>query len=262
MPKKILWALAAALVSIHCASAATAPKPVEATLTIHADEPGAKIDANIYGQFMEHLGRNVYEGIWVGENSPIPNTRGFRNDTLAALKKLKVPVLRWPGGCFADEYHWRDGIGPRNKRPTKINTNWGGDRFNARRPQQMTEQPSRERQVSLSARGPIKAGRTSFNFNVSGNNNYNSNPIIAIDQFGNALNVAARSTNEQKGFQTGLEHSLNANHGIYFNFQRNETDRINNPGGFTYHHCAIMKITADPSKPLDTRWPAQRTTQQ
>ena len=62
---------------------------------------------------MEHLGRNVYEGIWVGENSTIPNTRGFRNDTLAALKKLQVPVLRWPGGCFADEYHWRDGIGER-----------------------------------------------------------------------------------------------------------------------------------------------------
>jgi alpha-N-arabinofuranosidase len=126
MPKKILCALASALVSIHCASAATAPAPVEATLTIHADKPGAKIDANIYGQFMEHLGRNVYEGIWVGENSTIPNTRGFRNDTLAALKKLKVPVLRWPGGCFADEYHWRDGIGPREKRPHRVNTHWGG----------------------------------------------------------------------------------------------------------------------------------------
>ena len=89
MPKRILCAFAAALLSFQGASAATAPKPVEATLTVHADKPGAKIDANIYGQFMEHLGRNVYEGIWVGENSTIPNTRGFRNDTLAALKKLK-----------------------------------------------------------------------------------------------------------------------------------------------------------------------------
>ena len=89
-------------------------------------QPGATIDANIYGQFMEHLGRNVYEGIWVGENSPIPNTRGYRNDMLAALKKLKVPVLRWPGGCFADEYHWRDGIGERAKRPHRVNTFWGG----------------------------------------------------------------------------------------------------------------------------------------
>jgi hypothetical protein len=114
----------------------------------------------------------------------------------------------------------------------QVNTNWGGDRFNARRPQQMTEQPSRERQVSLSARGPIKAGRTSFNFNVSGNNNYNSNPIIAINEFGSALNVAARSTNDQRGMQAGLEHSINANHGIYFNFQRTEREGINHGGGF------------------------------
>ena len=99
---------------------------VEATLTIRADTPGPKIDANLHGQFMEHLGRNVYEGIWVGENSPIPNTRGYRNDVLAALKKLQIPVLRWPGGCFADEYHWRDGIGNRSKRPHRVNTFWGG----------------------------------------------------------------------------------------------------------------------------------------
>jgi alpha-N-arabinofuranosidase len=100
--------------------------PANASLTIRADKPGPKIEADIYGQFMEHLGRNVYEGIWVGEGSPIPNTRGFRNDTLAALKKLSVPVLRWPGGCFADEYHWRDGIGERSKRPHRVNTHWGG----------------------------------------------------------------------------------------------------------------------------------------
>jgi alpha-L-arabinofuranosidase len=117
--------LAAGLLAL-AGTIATAAEPVAAQLTIRADTPGAKIDANIYGQFMEHLGRNVYEGIWVGENSTIPNTRGFRNDTLAALKKLKVPVLRWPGGCFADEYHWRDGIGPRDKRPHRVNTFWGG----------------------------------------------------------------------------------------------------------------------------------------
>jgi len=114
----------------------------------------------------------------------------------------------------------------------QINTTWGGDRFNARRPQQMIEQPSQERQVSLSARGPIKAGKTSFNFNVSGNNNYNSNPIIAINEFGSPLNVAARSTNDQRGMQGGLEHSLNANHGLYFNFQRTEREGLNNSGGF------------------------------
>src|SRR5690349_19008748 len=124
MPKKILLAIVAAL---SCAAhAAPKPEPVSAQLTIRADQPGPTIDANLYGQFMEHLGRNVYEGIWVGEDSKIPNTRGYRNDVLEALKKLQVPALRWPGGCFADEYHWRDGIGPRDKRPHRVNTYWGG----------------------------------------------------------------------------------------------------------------------------------------
>jgi alpha-N-arabinofuranosidase len=87
--------------------------------------PAARFRADLYGQFAEHLGRCIYDGIWVGPNSAIPNTRGLRNDVLAALKRLNVPVLRWPGGCFADEYHWRDGIGPRDKRPRTINTHWG-----------------------------------------------------------------------------------------------------------------------------------------
>jgi alpha-N-arabinofuranosidase len=100
------------------------PAPVE--ITIRADAPGAVINPAIYGQFAEHLGGLVYGGIWVGEKSPIPNTRGYRNDVVAALKELGVPVLRWPGGCFADEYHWRDGIGAREARPRKVNTNWGG----------------------------------------------------------------------------------------------------------------------------------------
>lgn len=98
----------------------------QAEMTIRADQPRGTISRNIYGHFAEHLGRCIYEGIWVGEDSPIPNTRGIRNDVVEALKKLKVPVLRWPGGCFADEYHWRDGIGPRDKRPRRINTHWGG----------------------------------------------------------------------------------------------------------------------------------------
>ena len=95
-------------------------------LTVNADQPGPVINKNIYGQFAEHLGHGIYEGIWVGEKSRIPNTNGFRKDVVAALKDLQVPLIRWPGGCFADEYHWRDGIGPRNKRPVKVNTNWGG----------------------------------------------------------------------------------------------------------------------------------------
>ncbi|MDR1012010.1 MAG: alpha-N-arabinofuranosidase [Opitutaceae bacterium] len=93
---------------------------------IRADQSGPVINRNIYGHFAEHLGRCIYEGIWVGEDSPIPNTRGIRNDVTAALRDLDIPVLRWPGGCFADEYHWRDGIGPREKRPAMINTHWGG----------------------------------------------------------------------------------------------------------------------------------------
>ncbi len=84
-----------------------------------------KIDKNIYGQFSEHLGHCIYGGIWVGENSPIPNIDGMRKDVIDALKEIRVPVLRWPGGCFADEYHWENGIGPRDLRPKMINTNWG-----------------------------------------------------------------------------------------------------------------------------------------
>jgi alpha-N-arabinofuranosidase len=104
------------------------PSPLVKTnrLVIHADQPGAEISRNIYGQFSEHLGHCIYGGIWVGEDSPIPNTRGIRNDVVAALKKIQVPVLRWPGGCFADEYHWMDGIGTPTNRPSMINTHWGG----------------------------------------------------------------------------------------------------------------------------------------
>ena len=103
----------------------------QATLVIRADQPKDVINRNIYGQFAEHLGRLIYEGLWVGEGSSIPNTRGLRNDVLAALKELSVPLLRWPGGCFADEYHWRDGIGPRDKRPRRPNASWGGVDTNA-----------------------------------------------------------------------------------------------------------------------------------
>ena len=84
------------------------------------------IPKEIYGQFAEHLGTCIYGGLWVGERSSVPNTDGYRNDVLQALKELKVPVLRWPGGCFADEYHWRDGIGPKEDRPRMVNNNWGG----------------------------------------------------------------------------------------------------------------------------------------
>jgi alpha-N-arabinofuranosidase len=95
-------------------------------MIVNSDIRKGAIDKNIYGHFSEHLGRCIYEGFWVGEDSPIPNTRGIRNDVVDAMRKIKIPVLRWPGGCFADEYHWKDGIGPREQRPSMVNTHWGG----------------------------------------------------------------------------------------------------------------------------------------
>ena len=98
----------------------------QTTATLHADQGQQIIPKEIYGQFAEHLGSCIYGGLWVGEGSEIPNTNGYRTDVLNALKALKVPVLRWPGGCFADEYHWMDGIGPKENRPKMVNNNWGG----------------------------------------------------------------------------------------------------------------------------------------
>lgn len=98
----------------------------DATVTIHCNQQGPKINKEIYGQFAEHLGSCIYGGLWVGPNSSIPNTDGYRTDVFNALKELQIPVLRWPGGCFADDYHWMDGIGPRDQRPSLRNNNWGG----------------------------------------------------------------------------------------------------------------------------------------
>ena len=95
-------------------------------IVVHADQPGSKIDKAIYGHFAEHLGHCIYGGIYVGEKSDIPNVRGFRTDVVSALKDLKVPLVRWPGGCFADTYHWKDGIGAKSGRPSIINVHWGG----------------------------------------------------------------------------------------------------------------------------------------
>ena len=94
--------------------------------TLHVDEASSEINPEIYGHFAEHLGRLIYGGIMVEPDSKIDNIRGFRTDIIAALKDMKVPVLRWPGGCFADTYNWRDGIGPQQERPSMVNTHWGG----------------------------------------------------------------------------------------------------------------------------------------
>ncbi len=96
-----------------------------ARAVVDLDVTGPRISRHLYGHFAEHLGRCIYDGFWVGEDSPLPNVRGIRQDIVEALRALNVPNLRWPGGCFADEYHWRDGIGPRDQRPRMVNTHWG-----------------------------------------------------------------------------------------------------------------------------------------
>lgn len=96
------------------------------SMLINAKDRISHINPEIYGHFSEHLGRCIYNGIYVGEDSSIPNTDGIRNDIIEAFREIKMPVLRWPGGCFADEYHWKDGIGKKNERKKMINTNWGG----------------------------------------------------------------------------------------------------------------------------------------
>jgi alpha-N-arabinofuranosidase len=123
---RLAAAFAAMLMWLPLMRAESAPASAGATLLLNAGQSGPVINPNIYGQFAEHLGHCIYGGVWVGENSPIPNTRGIRNDVVAALRELHIPNVRWPGGCFADEYHWRDGIGPREQRPKMINTTWGG----------------------------------------------------------------------------------------------------------------------------------------
>ncbi len=118
-PSRVCLLFLFALLSYGAAKADT-------VLTLAPEEGGPVLHRNLQGQFMEHLGRGIYEGIWVGPDSPIPNVDGFRTDVLTALRELEVPLLRWPGGCFADEYHWQDGIGPRDQRKKTVNTTWGG----------------------------------------------------------------------------------------------------------------------------------------
>ena len=117
----------AGLLWLPPASAQARAEPTRrATLAIRADASGPKISRHIYGHFAEHLGRCIYDGLWVGPGSSIPNTGGVRNDVIEALRRIRIPNLRWPGGCFADQYHWEDGIGPRAERPRRVNIHWGG----------------------------------------------------------------------------------------------------------------------------------------
>ena len=120
---KLVARLGLSMIALASASIAHAETPI--ALSVQADKPGAVIDRQIFGQFAEHLGQGVYGGIWVGKDSKIPNVRGIRSDVVAALRAIHVPNVRWPGGCFADEYHWRWGIGPQDKRRQTLNASWG-----------------------------------------------------------------------------------------------------------------------------------------
>jgi len=120
-----LWAALGLFVVLLGVNSLLADEPLAAQAVIHGDQDGGVISRHIYGHFAEHLGRCIYDGFWVGEDSSIPNTRGIRNDVIQALRDLNTPNLRWPGGCFADDYHWRDGIGPPEDRPQRVNIHWG-----------------------------------------------------------------------------------------------------------------------------------------
>ena len=129
--KAILAAAAMLATGVGAAATAQTATPPRATIAIDADSPGPVIEPAVYAQFAEHLGKGIYDGVWVGPDSPIPNTQGFRTDVVEALRRLQVPAVRWPGGCFADSYDWRDGIGPRDQRPVRTNFFWGGLEDNA-----------------------------------------------------------------------------------------------------------------------------------
>lgn len=117
--------IGAVIVFWHLSVPSGLAESLEARAVIWGDQVGGTISRHLYGHFAEHLGRCIYDGIWVGEDSSIPNTRGMRNDIIEALREINIPNLRWPGGCFADDYHWRDGIGPRDSRQKRINLHWG-----------------------------------------------------------------------------------------------------------------------------------------
>src|SRR5215213_1473313 len=118
--KTISRFLAAGFLAFHLNASA------QVALSLNTAAAKTVIDRNIQGHFSEHLGRCIYDGFWVSDTLKVAKKDRIRLDVVEALKKIQIPNLRWPGGCFADEYHWRDGIGPRDKRPKMINTNWGG----------------------------------------------------------------------------------------------------------------------------------------
>ena len=125
MTRNLLLATVTLMFAHAPLAAAQSPDRATTRIQIDANQTGPTIDPNIFGQFAEHLGTGIYGGVWVGPDSPIPNVRGIRSDVVQALRAIKVPNVRWPGGCFADEYHWRDGVGPASERRHRLNASWG-----------------------------------------------------------------------------------------------------------------------------------------
>ncbi len=107
------------------AAKSMAQSSTQETVVVHPEVAIGRVRPELHGHFAEHLGSCVYGGLWVGKKSPVANINGFRKQAVEYLKALGIPVLRWPGGCFADDYHWRDGIGPLEKRPKRVNIHWG-----------------------------------------------------------------------------------------------------------------------------------------
>ena len=122
--KRVILCTAAAAGSLQSLPALAQADVIH--LRVQAGQSGPKIERDLFGQFAEHLGSGIYGGVWVGPNSSIPNVHGIRTDVVEALRAIKVPNIRWPGGCFADEYHWREGVGPADRRPARLNSSWGG----------------------------------------------------------------------------------------------------------------------------------------
>jgi alpha-L-arabinofuranosidase len=123
---RIQLSLSRLLLCVAATLAAPLSLHAQETLTIHTNQSSPKISRDVFGQFSEHLGEGIYGGVWVGKDSQIPNVRGIRSDVVQALREIHAPVVRWPGGCFADGYHWRDGIGPESQRRKRLNADWGG----------------------------------------------------------------------------------------------------------------------------------------
>ena len=217
--------LVALLLLVATAPGSRASAADSVALSIDVSKAGPKIDRNLFGQFAEHLGTGIYEGVWVGPDSTIPNTRGVRNDVVAALKALKVPNVRWPGGCFADEYHWRKGIGP--ERPATLNPNWGGviepNSFGTHEFMDFVEQIAVPGNGRVRHRVTTPAGSEDFDLVVS-----NADLHHTYDKLLRGAPTAARTTRRLESLEWSMSLFV-----LYFGTDRLYRDRI-------AHHTVVF----------------------